>query len=75
VVVDEVPGYVSRRLVSVRAYDARHAMVDADVCEGPAVRAAIERMFADGTVAYLHLHNARRGCFSCRVERTGPEAA
>jgi hypothetical protein len=64
-----IPPYVTRRLMSVRAYDARHMMVDAEVCEGEAVRAPIERLLADAAVAYLHLHNAKRGCFSCRVER------
>ena len=70
----EVPGYVSTRLMSVRAYDARHWIVDATVCEGGSVEVDIERMFADPAVAYIHLHNARRGCFSCAVERV-PAAA
>ena len=61
--------YVTRRLMSVRAYDAQHMMVTAEVCEGEAVREPIERMLADDAVAYIHLHNAKRGCFSCRVER------
>ena len=64
-----VPDYVTRRLMSVRAYDATHAMVDACVCEGVKAAAAIERLFADPDVAYLHLHNAKRGCFACTVER------
>ena len=33
------------------------------------VAAQIERMFGNEDVAYIHLHNAKRGCFSCRVER------
>ena len=67
--VNEVPEYVASRLISVRAYDARHRMVDATVHEGALVHAEIERMFSDTSVAYAHLHNAKRGCFSCRVER------
>lgn len=65
----QVPPYVTRRLISVRAYDAQAMMVDAAVCEGRAVEAEIERCFGDPQVAYLQLHNAKRGCFSCRVER------
>ena len=64
-----IPAYVTRRLMSVRAYDAGHCMVDASVCEGAALAPEIDRMFADARVAYLHLHNAKRGCYSCRVER------
>jgi hypothetical protein len=67
----EIPPYVTRRVMSVRAYDGDDMMVDADVCEGADVRGAIERMLSDDAVAFIHLHNAKRGCFSCRVERVG----
>lgn len=64
-----IPPYVSRRLMSARAYDANDMMVDAAVCEGVDVHATLERLLADDAVAFIHLHNAKRGCFSCRVER------
>lgn len=67
--VGEVPDYVGSRLISVRAYDASHMIIDAAVCEGSRVAAEIERMFDEDGVDYLHLHNAKRGCFSCRVNR------
>ena len=66
-----VPPYVTRRLMSVRAYDAHDMMVTGEVCEGADVRATLERLLADDAVAFIHLHNAKRGCFSCRVERAG----
>jgi hypothetical protein len=65
----EIPPYVSLRLISVRAYDARHMMIGAEVCPGAAVAAQIQRQFSDPEVSSIHLHNAKRGCFSCRVER------
>ena len=64
-----VPACVSRRLMSVRAYDAEHMIVAAAVCDGLVVASEIGRHFADDCVAYIHLHNAKRGCFSCRVDR------
>jgi hypothetical protein len=64
-----VPTYVTCRLISLRAYDSAHLMVHADVHEGAAIAGAIEGAFADPAVAYIHLHNARRGCFSCLVRR------
>jgi len=64
-----VPPYVSNRLISLRAYDAAHMMVDATVCEGGDVARELERMFGDRAVAYVHLHNAKRGCFSCVAHR------
>ena len=65
----EVPPYVTVRLMSVRAYDERDFIVDAEVCAGVDVATTIRRMFEDAQVRYIHLHNAKRGCFSCRVER------
>jgi hypothetical protein len=65
-----LPAYVTRRLMSVRAYDAQGWMIDATVCPGAETAAAIERLFEDAGVAYIHLHNANRGCFSCAVQRT-----
>jgi hypothetical protein len=65
----EIPPYVSRRQISVRAYDAHHMMVGAEVCPGDKVAAEIQRQFSLPQASYIHLHNAKRGCFSCRVER------
>ncbi len=67
--VNEVPEVVRSRLVSVRAYDANDCIVDAEVIEGKVIEPLIQRMFADNDVRYLHVHNARRGCYSCRVDR------
>jgi hypothetical protein len=65
----EVPDVLSRRLISVRAFDAAHDMTDADVVEGATLAAIIERMFQDPRVDYLHLHNAKRGCYAASVTR------
>lgn len=70
-----VPAYVSQRLISLRAYDADHMMVDATVCEGTSVADQLERTFLNAEVAYVHLHNARRGCFSCLASRVTAGAA
>jgi len=64
-----VPEPLAIRLLSVRAFDAAGMMTDADVIEGRHLKPLIARMFADPAVAYLHVHNARRGCFAARVDR------
>ncbi len=64
-----LPDYVRLRQMSVRAYDSAHLMIDAAVCEGEDAAPTILRMFDNAAVAYIHLHNAKRGCFSCRVDR------
>ena len=44
-------------------------MVDAEVVEGTQLEPLIERLFGDQRVSFLHVHNARRGCYACRVDR------
>lgn len=66
---DVVPPVLASRLLSVRAFDAGDMMLDAEVVEGVALVAQIERMFANPAVAYLHAHAARRGCFIARIDR------
>ena len=64
---DAIPDQLTRRLLSVRAYDERHMLVDADVVEGAALEDAAERLLRDAS--YLHVHNARPGCFAARIDR------
>jgi len=68
-IAGELPPYLTRRLLSVRAYEAMDDIVDADVADGAAAEPLIERYLARGEVSYLHLHFARRGCYACRVDR------
>ena len=67
--VNTIPSMLRARPQSVRAYDATGMLVASDVVEGPALEARIREYFGDANVRYLHLHNARPGCFNCRVER------
>jgi hypothetical protein len=67
--VGDVPSYVTNRLMSVRAYDSEHTIVDASVSEGVVVGSELMKYFRRADVAYVHLHNAKRGCFSCQVIR------
>lgn len=67
--VNEVPQLLRLRLLSLRAYDGDALMVGADVLEGRELESGIERLFNDRSVAYLHVHFARPGCFACRIDR------
>jgi Protein of unknown function (DUF1203) len=67
--VDEVPSYITNRLMSMRAYDAQDMIVSASVCEGIVAGSEIARFFRQPEVAYIHLHNAKRGCYSCKAVR------
>jgi hypothetical protein len=65
----EIPEVLRRRLLSVRAFDDAGMMLEADVVEGRDLEQAIQRMFGNARVSYLHLHNAKPGCYAARVER------
>lgn len=67
--VGEIPSMFRHRLLSVRAYDDDAMLVGAEVAEGRDLEACIGRLFADDGVAYLHIHNARPGCYNCSVVR------
>lgn len=66
---NEVPVMFRHRLLSVRAFDAEGMMIDADVTEGELLESLIERMLANTSADYLHIHNAKPGCYAALVER------
>lgn len=67
--VNTVPDVLRTRLLSVRAFNAAGIITDADVVDGHDAAACFERMLSDTDVAYLHVHNAKRGCYAARVDR------
>lgn len=67
--VDEVPRVLRSRLLSVRGFDEKGMMIDADVVDGREIEPAIERLLANARISYLHLHNAKPGCYAARVDR------
>lgn len=67
--VNEVPDVLRPRLLSLRAFDARHMIVDADVVDGRQVEALIERLLSHDEVRYIHAHFAKRGCYAGLIER------
>src|SRR4030095_10988566 len=67
--VDSVPDVLASRLLAIRAFDAQHMMIDAEVCEGTEAADLFERFLANRQTSYLQVHNAKRGCYAARVER------
>ena len=65
----EIPLMFRHRLLSLRAYDAESMMVGAEVVEGNQLEHAIRRGLENPAVRYLHIHNARPGCYNCLVRR------
>jgi hypothetical protein len=68
--VDEIPTVLSvRKAISIRAFDDTGMMIDADVVPGAEVEELILRLLDNPEAAYLHAHNAGRGCFAARIDR------
>lgn len=64
-----VPAVLASRLISWRAFDSRHRMVDADVIDGRCLADCLPGVLARPSVDTVDLHNARPGCFAARVTR------
>jgi hypothetical protein len=67
--VDEVPPVLASRVLSLRGFDANGMMADARLAQPGEADEGIRALFANPHVAYIHAHNAVRGCFAAKVER------
>ncbi len=67
--VSEIPEVLARRLLSLRSFDADGMMRSAEIVQGSDARPVIDEMLADAAVEYIHVHNAKRGCFAARIDR------
>jgi hypothetical protein len=68
--VGEIPGALrARPHISLRAFDAAGMMLDAEIAPGDSLEHAIGRLLALPGAAYLHAHNAGRGCYAARIDR------
>jgi len=60
----QIPEIVQTYLLSIRAFDAKNMMVEADVCEGDQIEQLLVKFMANDEVEYLHVHTANVGIFS-----------
>lgn len=66
---DHVPEVLTRRLLSVRGFNAESLMVEADVVDGGNLAGALNTLFANPEVTFVHIHNAKQGCFAAKATR------
>ncbi len=64
-----IPALMRRRLLALRGYDAAGFMQECDVVPGEDLESAVDRFFENPAVETIHAHNARAGCYVCRIER------
>jgi len=67
--INQVPESMGMRLLSLRGFADDGMMLAADVVEGRDMEVLIAALFANPGVAYIHVHNARRGCYAGLVDR------
>ena len=65
---DEIPALLRTGLRAVRSYDEHHDLIDGDVVAGTDLEATFDRLLGDDHAAYLHVHSATAGCFTCRID-------
>jgi hypothetical protein len=65
----KVPDLFDSRIISIRAFDHRHYIINAEIVDGSQLRETIPAILKNSKVDYLHLHNAKPGCFLARVTR------
>jgi len=68
--VDQVPPVFETRVLSLRGFDRDGMMAEAILTQPGEADAGIRQLFANPEIATIHAHNATRGCFSAKIERT-----
>jgi hypothetical protein len=67
--IDVVPPALRVRPLSLRAFDAAHMMIDAELVDGSELERVLDPLVARPDVAYVQIHYAKRGCYAARAER------
>ncbi len=67
--INEVPVMFNHRLLSIRGFDKNGNMKDAVVIEGKRLNEQLIHFFEKSAIEYVHIHNAKPGCFNCEVIR------
>lgn len=68
--VDEVPPVFKTRVLSLRGFGADGMMKDAVLAQPGEADAAIRKLLGNPEIEMIHAHNAVRGCYSAKIERT-----
>lgn len=63
------PEVLRTQVLSLRGFDEQGMLVAADVADGSAVEKAIETLFENSAVSYIHIHFAGAGCYAARADR------
>jgi hypothetical protein len=67
--INEIPKMLHHRLLSLRGYDVHGMMKAAVVVQGENLKEQIQQFFVDEEINYIHIHNAKPGCYNCVVKK------
>ena len=68
--IDAIPSALDRRILSLRAFDEKGMMIDAALAQPGEADLAIRALLANPAASHIDAHNATRGCFAARIDRT-----
>lgn len=60
---NEIPEMFLTRLISLRGYNSLSMLINAEVFEGTLLKEKIQKFLEKENIEYLHIHNAKTGCF------------
>lgn len=66
---DEVPEQLVSRLLSVRRFGTDDMLMAGEVIEGTDLDPLLRAWLADPATGFVHVHNAKPGCFAAEVRR------
>jgi hypothetical protein len=67
--VNEIPKFLEHRYLSLRSYTKNGMMNEAFTSEGKDLALVLQKAFNNADTAYIHIHNARHGCYLCAALR------
>src|SRR6185437_14303383 len=68
--LDEIAPVFASRVLSLRGFDRAGMMIDAILTQQGEADAGIRKLFVSPNIETIHAHNATRGCFSAKIERS-----
>ncbi len=70
---NQIPVMLHHRLLSVRNYDNKSMMKGSAVIEGKHLAEHLSGTFDGTAISYIHIHNAKAGCYNCVAKRINAE--
>lgn len=67
----DIPQSLKLRPLSLRAFQPDGDMFDADLADRDTLGDSLTKMLSNPSVAFVHIHNAKQGCYAALATRPG----